>query len=104
MPANLLSTDEAAERLGITRSTLYDWLAQSDSGEFMIRGQAETINYFQGGRRGQGRIKFEEREINRLLTRMKVQPKENKPRQLPKQKRKSDFQYIKVKPGRPDEL
>jgi len=103
MVAKLLSSAEAAERLGITRSTLYDWLAQSDRGEFMIRGQLEAINYFQGGRRGQGRIKFEEREINRLLSLMQVQPKENKPRQSPKQKPKSEFQYIKVKPGRPDD-
>ena len=63
MTDDLLSANEAARRLGITTATLYDWLAQSDVGTLIIRGQPVTINYFQGGTKGQGRIKLEVGEI-----------------------------------------
>ena len=66
MTDDLLSANEAARRLGITTATLYDWLAQSDVGTLIIRGQPVTINYFQGGAKGQGRIKLEVGEIERL--------------------------------------
>ena len=65
-PVTPLSSDQAAKRLGVTVPTLYDWLSQSDAGEFVIRGQSLTISYFQGGRRGQGRIQIDESEIDRL--------------------------------------
>jgi len=67
MSRELLSSQDAARRLGITTATLYDWLAQSDAGTFLIRGQPTTINYYQGGRKGQGRIKFDSQELERLL-------------------------------------
>ena len=45
----LLSTNEAARQLGISRATMYQWLADSDAGALVIRGQPVTINYLQGG-------------------------------------------------------
>ena len=74
MTDDLLSANEAARRLGITTATLYDWLAQSDVGTLIIRGQLVTINYFQGGTKGQGRIKLEVGEIERLKDLMRVRP------------------------------
>jgi transcriptional regulator with PAS, ATPase and Fis domain len=35
MTDELLSTSEAAQQLGISRATLYDWFAQSDAGTFV---------------------------------------------------------------------
>ncbi len=101
MSQELLSSQDAARRLGIRPATLYDWLAQSDAGTFMIRGQSTTINYFQGGRKGQGRIQIEDQEVERLLDLMKVQPK-TVPIRRPLQK-PSTFQHITTKPGRPDD-
>jgi hypothetical protein len=40
----------------------------------MLRGQSLTIQYLQGGSRGQGRIKPEESEIERLKDAMRVHP------------------------------
>lgn len=70
----LLSIQEAAEQLGLKATTLYDWLGRSRIGKLEIRGHRVTIDYFQGGAKGQGRIRIEEREIQRLKELMRVQP------------------------------
>ena len=101
MSRELLSSQDAARRLGISTATLYDWLAQSDAGTFMIRGQPTTINYYQGGRKAQGRIKIDGQELDRLLELMFVSPKSQPIRRaLPKQ---TSMQHITTKLGRPDD-
>lgn len=101
MSSELLTTEEAARRLAISRATLYDWMRQSNGGSFAIRGQAVSIDYYQGGGKGQGRIKIEAEEIERLLSLMRVAP-------MPAQKlirptKKQPLRYINVKLGRPEE-
>jgi hypothetical protein len=80
MPDELLSTTDAARRLGISRAGLYDWLSRSDAGKFILRGQPVTIDYFQTGAKGQGRIKIEAREVERLKELMRVHPRPSRPR------------------------
>lgn len=75
MSETLLSAKEAARRLGISVACFYDWLSQSDRGEFVLRGQRVTVDYFQGGARGQGRIKLDADEVERLKELMRVQPR-----------------------------
>jgi len=58
MSTTLISTANAADCLGIAVRKLYEWPSQSDAGEFQIRGRNVTIDDYQGGRRGQGQIKF----------------------------------------------
>jgi hypothetical protein len=99
MPSELLSSEQSARRLGIRVLTLYDWLGQSDAGEFVIRGQPVTIEYYQGGRRGQGRIKINAQEIERLLVLMRVTPRTTYMRKRPETK--SPLQHITTKLGRP---
>lgn len=101
MSSELLSSEQAARRLGISVLTLYAWLDQSDAGQFEIRGRPVTIDYFQGGRRGQGRIKIAGREIERLLSLMRVTPRVAQLRQRPK--KQSTLQHITTKLGRPDD-
>lgn len=99
MAGDTLNTKDAARQLGIARATLYGWLAQSDAGQFMVRGQPVTIDYFQGGRGGQGRIRIETAEIERLRALMRV-----KPRRIVSQKplrRAGSFPGIHVKLGDP---
>lgn len=100
MSAELLSSQAAARRLGISVASLYDWLARSDSGEFIIRGQPYTIDYLQGGARGQGRIQIEDTEIVRLKEAMRVRPQSIRCRQRPQQFQ--HFPGITVPLGRPD--
>ncbi len=95
----LLPAPTAATRLGISVTTLYDWLGQSDRGVLVIRGQRATIEYFQGGPRGQGRIQIEAVELDRLRELMRVHPQRAIPRQLPV--RRDHFPGIKVPLGRP---
>jgi hypothetical protein len=96
----LLSTKDAATMLGISTISLYDWLAQSDAGALSIRGQPVTIDYLQGGPRGQGRIRIEAREIERLKNLMRVRPQ---PPRLRRPAVKSEsFPGITVRLGRPD--
>jgi hypothetical protein len=83
MANDLLSTTKAARRLGISRASLYDWLAQSDGGTFVLRGRPVTIDYFQGGAKGQGRIKIEANEIERLKELMRVRPQPARRRRPP---------------------
>jgi len=70
----LLTAAAAATRLGVTVTTFYDWLGRSRIGELEIRGQRVTIDYFQGGGKGQGRIRIEAREVDRLRDLMRVRP------------------------------
>jgi hypothetical protein len=97
---DLLTAEEAAKRLGISTSTLYDWLGQSDVGILLIRGQSVTIDYLQGGPNGQGRIRIEAKEVQRLLDLMRVQPCRLPPRRLPM--RRHAYPGITVKLGRPE--
>lgn len=99
MSEELLSAREAARRLGITVATLYDWLGQSDRGLLVIRGQPVTIDYLQGGSQGQGRIRIEIREVERIKDLMRVRPQRLAPRRQPI--RQSSFPGITVPLGRP---
>ena len=101
MVMELLSSHQAASWLGISTATLYDWLSQSDAGTFAIRGQPLSINYYQGGRKGQGRIKIDRQEVERLLGLMRVSPRSTPVRQPPT--KKASFQHITSKLGRPDD-
>jgi hypothetical protein len=85
MANELHSAKEAAHRLGISKATLYAWLGQSDAGTLVIRGQPVTVHYFQGGRRGQGRIRIEPDEIERLKELMRVRPRPVRQRRPPTQ-------------------
>ena len=100
MSDELFSAQEAARRLGVSVTTLYDWLGQSDRGLFLIRGQSVTIHYFQGGPRGQGRIRIEAAEIERLKELMRVRHRLAPPRRPAI--RRDAFPGITVKLGRPD--
>ncbi|EAQ80663.1 hypothetical protein [Blastopirellula marina] len=95
-----LSSTDAAERLGIAVLTLYEWLSQSDAGEFQIRGRQVSIDYYQGGRRGQGRIRLAEKEVERLQGLMRVSPGCKQYQRSPT--RKPKMQHITASLGRPD--
>ena len=99
---NLLSSKQAADMLGVSVLTLYGWLGLSDTGEFDIRGEPVTIEYYQGGRKGQGRIRVEESEVLRLLSLMRSTPKPQHKRQTP-MKKSEPFRHITTKLGRPDD-
>jgi hypothetical protein len=99
MDDELLSSGEAARRLGISRATLYDWLADSDARRLLIRGQAVTIDYLQGGRRGQGRIRIAAQEVERLKELMRVHPRATLSRRPIV--RPQNYPGISVKLGRP---
>ena len=101
MATRLLTAKDAAAALGISVLTLYDWLYQSDMGKFNIRGQPVTIDYYQGGRRGQGRIKIDVQETQRLLSMMRVSPKVPGTRKQPT--KKSTLQHISTRLGRPED-
>ena len=101
MPDELLTAREAASRLGITVTTLYDWLGLSDQGLLVIRGQSVGIQYFQGGPRGQGRIRIEAAEVERIRGLMCVHPQHARPgpRTVPRQ----GFPGITVTLGHPND-
>jgi hypothetical protein len=101
MPEDLLTTQEAARRLGISRASLYGWLSQSDAGSLLIRGQPVTVDYLQSGGKGQGRIRIEAQEVERLKDLMRVHPRPSEARRPPVQA--SRFPGITVKLGRPPE-
>ena len=101
MSSELLSSEQAARKLGIRVSTLYAWLGQSDTGAFEIRGQSVTISYYQGGHRGQGRIKIDHREVERLLSLMHVSPQTKALQKKPA--KKPALRHITAKLGRPDD-
>src|SRR2546430_2150503 len=100
MSGELLSAREAARRLGMAVTSLYDWLGQSDRGLLVLRGQPVTINYLQGGWRGQGRIRIEAAEVERLKDLMRVHPQRIIPRRPPV--RQQSFPGITVPLGWPD--
>jgi len=75
MSNDLLTAQESARRLGITTASLYAWLAASNAGTLLIRGQPAVIDYLQGGPKGQGRIRIEPQEIERLKELMRVRPR-----------------------------
>lgn len=99
MDDQLLSTKEAAQRLGISVLTLYGWLGLSDVGQLLIRGQQVTIRYFQTGPRGQGRIRIDVGEVERIKELMRVCPQHVMPRLRPI--RRDQFPGITVPLGRP---
>lgn len=99
-PDDLLASGEAAARLGISATTLYDWLGRSDRGLLLIRGQSVTIDYLQGGPGGQGRIRIERREVERVRELMRVRSSMFISRRpAPPRAR---FPGITVRLGRPD--
>jgi hypothetical protein len=98
-PEELLSAQEVARRLRIAVATLYDWLGQSDRGMLLVRGQPVTIDYLQGGPRGQGRIRIEAQEVERLKDLLRVRPQPHVPRPPPL--RNPSFPGITVDLGRP---
>ena len=100
MSKELLSSTEAARRLGISVPRLYEWLALSDRGDFLLRGVPLTIEYFQGGAKGQGRIRIATEEVNRILGLMRVQPSPQHTRRSPT--KRPVLRYITAKPGRPE--
>ncbi len=83
MENDLLTARYAARRLGISTASLYDWLTQSDAGKLVIRGKPLTIDYFQGGAKGQGRIRIEAQEVQRLKEAMRVRPRPVQQRRPP---------------------
>ena len=101
MSDELLSANEAARRLGMSVTALYDWLGQSDWRILVIRGERVTINYLQGGPKGQGRIKLEASEIERLKDLMRVRPRNLSPRRSPV--RMNSLPGIHVQLGRPNQ-
>ena len=100
MEEELLTSQQAAQRLGISRASLYSWLAQSNAGTFALQGQPVTINYLQGGGKGQGRILIEGREIARLKELMRVHPRSIPWRRPPVAQ--TQYPGITVKLGRPE--
>jgi hypothetical protein len=102
MSEEFLTAQEAARRLGIAVVSLYDWLGQSDRGLLVIRGQQVTIDYLQGGAQGQGRIRIEASEVERVQNLMRVRPQPSLPRRPPVQR--ASFPHITVALGRPDQL
>jgi hypothetical protein len=101
MPSvEFLPTKEAARRLGITVTTLYDWLGQSDHGLLVIRGQSVTIRYLQSGANGHGKIQIESSEIDRLRELMRVVPQKAIPRRH--RPHSEQFPGITVPLGRPE--
>ncbi len=98
-PDDLLSAMAASRCLGISPATLYDWLAQSDGGTLLVRGSPVTVAYFQGGPRGQGRIKLERREVERIKELMRVTPRPVRDRRPPVPQH--HFPGIVVPLGRP---
>src|SRR5262245_25790660 len=99
MADELLTPREAARRLGVSVTTLYDWLGRSDRGLLVIRGRPVTVNYFQGGPRGQGRIRVEASEVERLRDLLRVRPQPVPARQPPI--RRDQYPGITVPLGRP---
>lgn len=96
---HLLTVGEAARRLGVKPATVYDWLGRTRIGELVIQGQRVTIDYYQTGPNGKGRIQIEAAEVDRVRELMRVKPQIHVPRQLPV--RTMNFPGITVPLGRP---
>ena len=100
MCQEFLTAKEAASRLGISTTTLYGWLGDSDRGLLVIRGQSVTVDYFQAGRKGEGRIQIEPGEVERIRELMRVTPQRSIPRRAPI--RRNRYPGITVPLGRPE--
>lgn len=95
----MLTAAQAASRLGVTAATFYDWLSRSDYGQFVLRGETVLIEYFQGGARGQGRIRIASKEVERIQELMRVPLRAISKRRPPQ--RSAKFPGINVSLGRP---
>lgn len=100
MATDLLFAKQAAQRLGIGVGQLYEWLRLSNSGALNIGGQLTTIEYFQGGPKGQGRIRISADEVERLIELTRVHPKAAQVRRPPIRRRV--YPGITVELGRPE--
>jgi hypothetical protein len=100
MPTDLLIANEAAQRLGISVGHLYERLRMSNLGELVIGGQFTTIEYFQGGPKGQGRIRISATEVERLIELTRVRPQPAQTRRPPI--RRAAYPGITVDLGRPE--
>jgi hypothetical protein len=96
----MLTPKQAAARLGVTATTLYDWLGRSRRGLFVLRGQPVTVEFYQTGAQGQGRILLPAREVGRLKELMRVPVEPTRTRRPPV--RRDPFPGITVPLGRPD--
>jgi hypothetical protein len=96
----LLTPAEAAPRLGITRTTLYDWFGRSRRSLLEIHGRRVTIEFFQTGAKAQGRIRIDAHEVERIKDLMRVIPTAAPVRRPPVQR--NNFLHITVPLGRPD--
>ncbi|MBL9084764.1 MAG: DNA-binding protein [Planctomycetales bacterium] len=100
MDDELLTVAEAARRLALRTTTLYDWLGRSDYGLLEIRGQQIRVDYLQTGPRGQGRIRIPAGEVRKLLDAMRVRPCAVPAHRIVPQPK--NFPGITVPLGRPD--
>jgi hypothetical protein len=96
----LLTAAETARRLGVTRATIYDWLGLSRRNLLEIHGRRVTIEFFQTGAKGQGRIRLEAMEVVRIKELLRVKPTTMLERRPPT--RRQSFPHITVPLGRPD--
>lgn len=71
---DLLTPQDAASRMGVAVTTLYDWMGRSSVGLLVIGGERVTIDHYQTGPNRQGRIRIPASEIDRLLELMRVRP------------------------------
>ena len=99
MADQLLTPQQAASRLGVSVTTLYDWLGRSTAGLLVVSGERISIDYFQTGARQQGRIRIPADEIDRLLELMRVRPVNSRPRP---RLNHAELPGITVKLGKPD--
>lgn len=99
MDGEWISVREAAPRLGIQAATLYDWLGRADYGLLELHGEKVSIDYFQTGAKGQGRIRIAVDEVERLRELMRVRPRVAPVRRNPVPRR--EFPGIVVPLGRP---
>lgn len=95
----MLTPREAARRLGVTTTTVYDWLGRSRRGLFVLRGAPVIVEYFQTGAMGQGRIRIPAAEVGRLRELMRVPVDPARTRRPPV--RRDQFPGITVPLGRP---
>jgi len=100
MPDVLLTPAEAARRLGITRATFYAWLGLSRRSLLEVHGRRVTIEFFQTGAKGQGRIRLEASEVDRIRELLRVKPTISLQRR-PMVPRRT-FPHITAQLGRPD--
>jgi hypothetical protein len=99
MPEDFLTAAESASRLGVTRATMYAWLGLSRRNLLEIRGQRVTIEFFQTGAKGQGRIRLDAREVERIREFLRVKPTAA-PERRPSVPRRT-FPHISVPLGHP---